>query len=173
MFWPHKSPEAARKGPMALYHLYGQHIRQRWEVPKVGWIRHVRQKLAVSQAQWARRMGVSRQAFQALEQREVKGTLSLGALRSAAEAMDLEVLIFLVPKQGSYLDYMHRQIRKYHDLSHPNQPISTQKLDNLTAQPIRRIWDTDQFNKTLWDKREKRLEQHYIRTHLSDELEME
>ena len=173
MFWPHKSPEAARKGPMALYHLYGQHIRQRWEVPKVGWIRHVRQKLAVSQAQWARRMGVSRQAFQALEEREVKGTLSLGALRSAAEAMDLEVLIFLAPKQGSYLDYMHRQIRTYHDLSHPNQPISTQKLDNLTAQPIRRIWDTDQFNKIIWDKREKRLEQHYIRTHLSDELEME
>ena len=76
-------------------------------------------------------MGVSRQAFQALEQREVKGTLSLGALRSAAEAVDLEVLIFVAPKQGSYLDYMHRQIRPYHNLSHPNQPISTKKTRQL------------------------------------------
>ena len=173
MFWPHKSPEAARKGPIALYHLYGQHIRERWEGPKVGWIRFVRQKLAISQVQWARRMDISRQAFHALEQREVQGTLTLGALRSAAEAMDLEVLIFVAPKQGSYLEYIHRQIRTHHDLNHPNQPISIQELERMSANPIRRIWDTDQFNQNLWNTREKRMEQHYIRTHLRDELEME
>ena len=87
--------------------------------------------------------------------------------------MDLEVLIFVAPKQGSYLEYIHRQIRTHHDLCHPNQPISIQDLERMSANPIRRIWDTDQFSTDLWDAREKRLERHYVRTHLSDELEME
>lgn len=66
--------------------------------PRGGWIRMIREALGMTTPQLARRLGLTRQSVAALEQREAAGTITLEALRRAAESMDCEVVYAVVPR---------------------------------------------------------------------------
>jgi len=68
--------------------------------PEGGWVRTLRTGLAMSQEDLGRRMGVSRQAVSQLEQREADGSVTLNALKEAAQALDCELAYVLVPRRG-------------------------------------------------------------------------
>jgi predicted DNA-binding mobile mystery protein A len=68
--------------------------------PAGGWLRAVRQALDLSQASAAKKAGVTQQSFAQFERGENAGTLSVGNLHRAAEAMDCELVYFLVPRTG-------------------------------------------------------------------------
>ena len=68
--------------------------------PAGGWLRAVRQALGLAQAAVAKKTGLTQQAYAQFERGEASGTLSLGNLRRAAEAMDCELVYFLVPRPG-------------------------------------------------------------------------
>jgi predicted DNA-binding mobile mystery protein A len=68
--------------------------------PSKGWLRAVREALDLSQREIAERMGVRQQPYAGVEKREESGTVSLSTLRRAADALDCELVYFLVPKEG-------------------------------------------------------------------------
>lgn len=67
--------------------------------PSHGWIRAIRDSLGMSTAQMAARLGVSQPRITALEQGEVKGTVTLESLEKAAEALDCTLVYVLLPRQ--------------------------------------------------------------------------
>ena len=68
--------------------------------PAGGWLRAVRQALGLAQTTVAQKAGITQQAYAQFERGEAGGTLSLGNLQRAAEAMDCELVYFLVPRAG-------------------------------------------------------------------------
>lgn len=70
------------------------------KAPETGWVNSLRTGLAMSQEDLGRRMGISRQAVSQLEQREVDGSVTLSALRDAAEALESQLVYAIVPRQG-------------------------------------------------------------------------
>lgn len=69
----------------------------RFTVPPKGWIRAVRDALGMTGVQFARRLGVSPQSVDALENSEAGGSIKLDTLRRAAEALDCTLVYALVP----------------------------------------------------------------------------
>lgn len=68
-------------------------------LPVKGWLRAVRDAVGLQQTEVARKLGVTRQTYTQLEQAEARRTITLKSLDKAAEAMDCEVVYFLVPKE--------------------------------------------------------------------------
>jgi predicted DNA-binding mobile mystery protein A len=66
--------------------------------PSKGWLCAVRDAIGMTRSKVAERMGISRQSYTALEQAEADRSITLKSLDRAAEAMDCEVIYFLVPK---------------------------------------------------------------------------
>lgn len=67
--------------------------------PKQGWLRTVREALNMPQRELARRLGISQPSAQALERREVKGTITLESLERAADALGCDLVYALIPRQ--------------------------------------------------------------------------
>lgn len=67
--------------------------------PAKGWIAGIRTGLGMTQADLAQRLKVSRQAISQLEQREADGSITLKALREAAEALGGRVEYVVIPDQ--------------------------------------------------------------------------
>ena len=68
-----------------------------FERPRSGWIATVRRALGMPQAHLAQQLEVSRQAISQLEKREADGSITLGALEQAAEALGGRVIYAVVP----------------------------------------------------------------------------
>ncbi|MDI1251003.1 MAG: helix-turn-helix domain-containing protein [Lacunisphaera sp.] len=69
--------------------------------PSGGWLRAVRQALGQAQADVAKNTGVTKQAYAQYERGEIKGTLSLGSLQRAADAMQCDLVYYLAPRASS------------------------------------------------------------------------
>ena len=68
-------------------------------LPKRGWISLIREALGMSPAQLAERLSISRQALSRLEKNEIDGSITLASLERAAQAMECDVMIALIPKK--------------------------------------------------------------------------
>lgn len=66
--------------------------------PKAGWLKAIRKALLMTQSDVARRLKVSQPTVDDLEKSEASGTISLGTLRRAAEALDCHFVYSLVPR---------------------------------------------------------------------------
>ncbi|MCZ7556090.1 MAG: mobile mystery protein A [Bacteroidia bacterium] len=70
-------------------------------MPDRGWIHAIRRALGMSLRQLAVRMDISPQSVKEMEDREAEGSITLKRLREAAEAMDLYLVYFVIPKEQS------------------------------------------------------------------------
>ena len=66
--------------------------------PARGWLRAVRTAQGLTQGEVALILAMTRQAYAGLEAAEQRGAISLNSLQRAAEAMDCELVCFLVPR---------------------------------------------------------------------------
>lgn len=73
--------------------------------PTRGWLRAVREAIGAKQDAVAKRMGVKRQSYARLEETETRDSISLSSLQKAADAMDCEVVYYLVPKSAVAANY--------------------------------------------------------------------
>jgi predicted DNA-binding mobile mystery protein A len=69
-------------------------------VPARGWLRAVREAVGLTQGRVADRAAVKRQSYSQFEAAEERGSISVGSLRRAAEAMDCDLVYFLVPREA-------------------------------------------------------------------------
>lgn len=125
--------------------------------PRAGWISSIREALGMSGSQLARRLGVHRSAVKRLEAREVDGTINLGSLSRAAEALGGELVYAIVP-QRSWSNVVHEQARRVarnrlervgHTMRLEDQEVSrgeTAIQEQLLAQRLLSEWP-----RVLWD----------------------
>jgi predicted DNA-binding mobile mystery protein A len=69
--------------------------------PDRGWIHVIRVALGMSLRQLALRLGVTRQSVKAMEEREAEGSISLNSLRDAADALGMQLVYVLIPRDAS------------------------------------------------------------------------
>ena len=69
------------------------------ERPARGWLRAVREAIGLRQEEVAGKLGVRRQSLAELETAEERGSVTMGSLQRAAEAMGCELVYFLVPRE--------------------------------------------------------------------------
>jgi predicted DNA-binding mobile mystery protein A len=69
--------------------------------PVKGWLRTVRSALNLTQGFVAEKLHIKRQALAQLEDAEVRGAITLGSLERAANAMDCDLVYFIVPRESS------------------------------------------------------------------------
>ncbi len=81
-------------------------------IPPTGWIKAVRLALGMSLQQLAKRILITKQSVQEMEQREKDGSISLKSLREAARALDMELVYGFVPKDGSLDALIDRKARE-------------------------------------------------------------
>ena len=70
------------------------------ETPPRGWVYTIRTALGMTQAQLARRLGMRATSVSTLEKREAAGTATVASLRKAADALDCDLRIAFVPRNG-------------------------------------------------------------------------
>jgi len=94
-----------------------------------GWIQTIRLALGMSLRQLSERIGVSPSALNNFEKREQTEAISLASLKKVANAMDMELVYYLKPKQGSINQTIKKQarIKALEILEQSNQ---TMKLEN-------------------------------------------
>jgi len=68
--------------------------------PHKGWIRAIRDALGMSSTELAARLGVTQQTVPDLERSELHDTVKLETLRRAAEALDCDLVYFLLPRMS-------------------------------------------------------------------------
>jgi predicted DNA-binding mobile mystery protein A len=69
--------------------------------PRNGWIAALREAVDMTVRQLAARLGVSPSSIIRLEQRERDDTISLAALRRAADALDCDLVYAVVPRRAA------------------------------------------------------------------------
>jgi predicted DNA-binding mobile mystery protein A len=70
-------------------------------VPARGWLRAVREAVGLTQARVAAKAAMKRQSLAQFEVAESKGVITLASLRRAAEAMDCELVYFVLPRSSA------------------------------------------------------------------------
>lgn len=123
-----------------------------------GWINAIRTALGMSLQQVSKRLGISRQSVQAMEKREMEGSITLQALNEAAKSMDMKLVYGFVPIDGS-LDALIT--RKSYQLATEivNRTSNTMKLENQenSTERIKKAIDEraqqlkSDLSKMLWD----------------------
>lgn len=111
--------------------------------PANGWIKSIRMALNMTLHQCAVRMGITPSSVRALEQREVEGGITLKGLKSAANALGMDLVYGFVPK-GESLSQMieHRAIsvareivmRTNTTMSLEDQQVKKKRLEKAIAE---------------------------------------
>lgn len=68
--------------------------------PPRGWLKAIREALGMTTAQLGRRLGVTQSRAVAIEQAEIKSSITLNSLEKAANALDCRLVYALVPRKS-------------------------------------------------------------------------
>jgi predicted DNA-binding mobile mystery protein A len=79
--------------------------------PRRGWLRAIREAVGISAGDLARTLGTSRQLPLQLEKAEAEDRITLKSLRTAANALDCDLVYALVPKAGTMEDLIENRAR--------------------------------------------------------------
>jgi predicted DNA-binding mobile mystery protein A len=123
-----------------------------------GWIQTVRLALGMSLRQLAARLGLSTNALAKYEQNEQNGSISLSTLTKAAEALDMELVYYLRPKEGTLQQSLDSQARRKaaEILERSNQTMMLERQETSAgyrALEFDRLTHElrEEMPRTLWD----------------------
>lgn len=85
---------------------------QKVVAPPTGWLKAVRVSLGMSLQQLADKLSITKQSVQEIELREKEGAITLKNLRETANALDMQLVYGLVPKDGSIEKLIDRKARE-------------------------------------------------------------
>jgi predicted DNA-binding mobile mystery protein A len=126
--------------------------------PPTGWIKAIRLALGMTLQQFANRLSITKQSIQGIEQREKDGSISIKALRAAANALDMQLVYGFVPKDGSLNALIDRKAREL-AIKIVHRTSNTMKLEDQenSSQRIkiaieeRTVLLKNEMPKVLWD----------------------
>lgn len=126
-------------------------------VPKGGWLASIREALGMSLEVFGARLGVSRQTAHDVQKSEVDESISVRRLRAAANALECDLVVLVIPRQPleeivqqQALRVANAQIRKTtHSMAleaqsvaeEQSQYIAKQLAYDLVNRGDRRLWE--------------------------------
>ena len=116
-----------------------------------GWIQSARLALGMSLRQLAERVGVSVSALTNFEKREQTDSVSLATLKKAANAMDMELVYYFKPKDGSIKNAVEKQARKRAQ-EILNQSNQTMKLEDQETNSSSQELELERLTKDIMSK---------------------
>lgn len=116
-----------------------------------GWIQSARLALGMSLRQLAERVGVSVSALTNFEKREQTDAVSLATLKKAANAMDMELVYYFKPKDGSIKNAVEKQARKKAQ-EILNQSNQTMKLEDQETNSSSQELELERLTKDIMSK---------------------
>lgn len=131
---------------------------QKVTIPPTGWIKAIRVALGMSLEQLGKKLSITKQSTQALEERERDGSLTLKALKEAAKALDMQLVYGFVPNDGSLEALIDRKakelaaqivLRTSNTMKLEDQENSKQRVKKAIEERATEI--KNQMLKTLWD----------------------
>lgn len=84
-------------------------VLQNINMPIGGWVKAIRTTLGMSLEQLGHKLGITKQSVQSLEKREKEGNITINSLKEAAQAMDMQFVYALLPKDGSLEKLIERK----------------------------------------------------------------
>lgn len=126
--------------------------------PPTGWIKAIRTAIGMSAQQLANKLGIRQQSVQELEQREKEKSITLKSLEEAAQALDMQVVYALIPKDGSLEALIEKKAtelakeivrRTAQTMSLEDQRNSATRLQQAVEERKNEI--IQQMPKALWD----------------------
>jgi len=126
------------------------------ERPKKGWIHTIRGALGMSREQLGTRLQITRQGVFDLERREADETITLETLRKAANALNSDLVVAVVPRKP--LDEIVYEQAKSKALAERNRIAHTMRLESqergidnaLNSRGGIEVWLTKRIRR-LWD----------------------
>ena len=79
--------------------------------PPTGWVKAIRTALDMTMQQLANQLNKSTQSVNDIERREKDGSITIKALREAANGLDMDLVYGLVPRDGSLENLIDRKAR--------------------------------------------------------------
>jgi len=131
---------------------------QKVAMPPSGWLKAVRVSLGMSLQQLADRLSITRQSAREIEIREKEGNITLKSLREAANALDMELVYGLVPKDGSIEKLIDRRAKELakrivhrtsHSMKLEDQEVTQERLKKAIEERTAAI--KTELPKILWD----------------------
>jgi transcriptional regulator with XRE-family HTH domain len=91
----------------------------------------VREAIGLTQADVAHKAGVKRQSYAQFEGAEERGSITIGSLRRAADAMDCELVYFLAPREAvartfAGLAQAHDPVARHHEATERSMKLNGQ-----------------------------------------------
>ncbi len=126
--------------------------------PINGWIKAIRTTLGMSLEQLANRLQVSKQNIQGMEKREQEMAITLKSLQDVAQAMDMQLVYALIPKDDSLTALIERKAnelalniveRTSQNMALENQQVNEKQA--LYAVKKRKEAILQEMPKALWD----------------------
>lgn len=126
--------------------------------PPTGWLKALRLAIGMSCQQVATRLSITRQGVQDMERREKDGSITIRALREAANAVDMQLVYGFVPQDGSLdalVDRKARELAKQivlgtsKTMKLEDQENSQERIENAIEERVNAI--KSENPKALWD----------------------
>ncbi len=126
-------------------------------MPRKGWLRAIREALGMPAEAFGRRLGISRTGALKIESSEAKGSISVARLRAAADALDCDVLVLVVPRRQLEETLRRRALeasariaaRTGHTMAMENQAVYGDYANQLRDELAQEL--LDQADPRLWD----------------------
>lgn len=126
--------------------------------PDNGWLKTVRISLGMSLQQVADKLAITKQSVQEIETREKEGSITLNNLRETANALDMQLVYGLVPKDGTIEDLIERKAKEL-ALRIVSRTSNTMKLEDQenSEQRLKKAIEErtailkNELPKSLWD----------------------
>jgi predicted DNA-binding mobile mystery protein A len=131
---------------------------QKVPTPPTGWLKAVRISLGMSLQQLADKLSITKQSVQEIELREKEGSITLKSLRESADALDMQFVYGLVPKDGTIENLIDRKARELATriVSRTSNTMKLEDQEN-TKQRLKKAIDErtavikNELPKMLWD----------------------
>lgn len=138
--------------------LKGFNTAQKVVAPPTGWLKAVRVTLGMSLQQLADKLSITKQSVREIEIREKEGNITLKSLRETANALDMQLVYGLVPKDGSIDKLIDRKARELaiRIVSRTSNTMKSEDQEN-TKQRLKKAIEErtavikNELPKMLWD----------------------
>lgn len=127
-------------------------------VPERGWLHAIRTALGMSLRQLGVRLEISAQSVKEIEEREADGSITLRSLRQAANALDLDLVHVLVPRDSSLHTMIERRagqvarsivLRTSKSMELEEQGVSAERIETSLRSKTEELIRT--MPRYLWD----------------------
>lgn len=126
--------------------------------PPTGWIKAVRLALGMTLQQLANKLNITKQSVMEVERRELEGSITIKTLRDTANALDMELVYGLVPKDGTLDNLIERKARElaYKIVSRTSNTMKLEDQENSRERLEKAINERaamikHEMPKILWD----------------------